>query len=336
VLPESYPNITFDGDGVCNYCVSFTPRNYPGKEALARQVNKRKGPSKKYDAVIGMSGGRDSSYAVYYAVRELGLKVLGYTFDNGFIPETTWENIHNAVSLLDIEHIVFSSKQVKDSVCGVMKGMIKKPSPAMVAFLCAGCDTGIHRGLDIITEQQDCRLVISGGGEPENTFAEYLLTGSSDRTRKKLVLGFIREIIINPYYLQPVLLVNFFREFLSRFRHRRTGYAKIDLFRYLEWDENLILHTIQGELNWRIPERMSSSWRSDCHVNVIRQFLYQRLLGFTKNNELLSQMIREKKITREQALIRLGSENSIDQSLLTEILNGINMPPDALAKALEK
>lgn len=336
VLPETYPNITFDSQGVCNFCNAHVAQKHWGKEALVKSIEKFCDPTCGYDAIIGLSGGRDSTYTAHYVVRELGYKVIAFTYDNGFIPQTTWENIQNTVEILGIDHRVISSKKIDKTVKSVLNGISKAPSPAMVAFLCTGCYTGIIEGYAQLVEELNCRLVIKGGGEPEMSFAEYLLSGSQEHDKLSLAKGFLRELKQNPYYLRPDVTFPFFQEYLSRFTHHKTDYASIYLFKYIAWDEQKILDTITRELKWRIPDKMSSSWRSDCKVNVIRQFLYKELLGFTKNEELLSQLIRAGVLTREDAISRLVKENQTDPELLAEILADIDFPVKKLYYALEK
>jgi hypothetical protein len=63
LLPETYPNIRYNGDGICNYCLSYTPIEYKGKtkleELLDTYRNRNKG--EKYDCVVAVNGGRDST-----------------------------------------------------------------------------------------------------------------------------------------------------------------------------------------------------------------------------------------------------------------------------------
>jgi len=59
VLPETYPGITFDESGVCHLCNSYQKYQLAGEEALHRHLESKKG--EKYDCLITLSGGRDSS-----------------------------------------------------------------------------------------------------------------------------------------------------------------------------------------------------------------------------------------------------------------------------------
>ena len=76
VLPETYPGIQYDAQGVCNFCHSHRERATFGREALEKRVEERKRRTGPYDSMVALSGGRDSTYVAYYATTELGLFIV--------------------------------------------------------------------------------------------------------------------------------------------------------------------------------------------------------------------------------------------------------------------
>lgn len=110
ILDTTIPKIRFDGDGICNYCKLHDelekeyPRGEQGLQELRRVVEKIRitGKNKEYDCVVGVSGGRDSTYVLYQAVK-LGLRPLAVHFDNGWNSETAVTNIKNAVTKLNVD-----------------------------------------------------------------------------------------------------------------------------------------------------------------------------------------------------------------------------------------
>lgn len=106
-MDESDPLITFDSDGVCNHCRDWErdwaaklelEKQYP--EGLLKLVKESTGLTRLvgdgYDAVIGLSGGADSSYA-YHLAKGLGLKVLPIHFDNGYDLPVATGNVRRLV-----------------------------------------------------------------------------------------------------------------------------------------------------------------------------------------------------------------------------------------------
>ena len=108
---ESVTSITFDAEGVCNYCrtTEAMEREYPiGAEGerrlrLIAERIRREGRKKCYDVVVGVSGGCDSSYMLYLAKEVLGLRPLAVHFDNTWDSTVAVENIHNVLKALDID-----------------------------------------------------------------------------------------------------------------------------------------------------------------------------------------------------------------------------------------
>lgn len=105
------PDIAFDAAGVCNHCHDYdrlvataVAGGAEGERQLAAIVEqiKRDGAGKKYDCVIGVSGGVDSTY-VAYKVKQLGLRPLAVHLDNGWNSEIAVSNISMALQKLGID-----------------------------------------------------------------------------------------------------------------------------------------------------------------------------------------------------------------------------------------
>ena len=117
IYDERVADITFDSEGVCNYCrqVSQLAKEYgtgtpDGERRLAAIVEeiKRSGANRRYDCVIGVSGGTDSSYMVYLAKR-WGLRPLAVHYDNTWNTAISTQNIHKVLRALDVDlytHVV--------------------------------------------------------------------------------------------------------------------------------------------------------------------------------------------------------------------------------------
>lgn len=123
IYDESVPLITFNDDGVCNYCDihdNLCEKHPIGEEgekrlvALAEEI-KASSQGKKYDCIVGVSGGCDSSYLVVRLV-ELGLKPLAVHFDNTWNSEIATQNIYKVLNKLDVdlETYVVNNKEFDD------------------------------------------------------------------------------------------------------------------------------------------------------------------------------------------------------------------------------
>lgn len=110
VMDTSDSKIVFDENGKCDHCYNYyeniLPNWHPderGRVELEKQVEqiKKDGKGKKYDCIIGLSGGVDSSYLAYYAVRELGLRPLLFACDTGWNLNVAVENVEKIVKGLN-------------------------------------------------------------------------------------------------------------------------------------------------------------------------------------------------------------------------------------------
>lgn len=123
VMDTSDPDISFDGDGVCNWCreaqaelprYTFTPEQAQANLArIADEIRSRRRGD--YDCVLGLSGGVDSSYVAYLAA-SLGLKALCVHFDNGWNSERAVANIQKIIEVckFDLFTYVIDWEEFKD------------------------------------------------------------------------------------------------------------------------------------------------------------------------------------------------------------------------------
>jgi hypothetical protein len=77
---------------------------------------------------------------------------------------------------------------------------------------------------------------------------------------------------------------------------------------------------IRKDLAWEKPVYWPTTWRADCKIHFLKEYFYKETLGFTKNDELLSGMIRANMITRQNALKRLRNDNKLPIQFLSEFL----------------
>lgn len=164
VYDEETPHITFDEEGVCNYCRAQEQldRDYPaGEEGLQKlkiiaDEIKKAGKHKKYDCVVGVSGGCDSSYMVHYIVKELGLRPLAVHFDNTWNSTIATKNIHCVLDKLgvDLWTYVVDNKEYDD----IYKAFLEAGVPDIESCT----DIALAATLNIAAEKYKVKYVIEG------------------------------------------------------------------------------------------------------------------------------------------------------------------------------
>ena len=128
---RSDETITFDENGYCNYCTAALAQigtvyfpNEEGKRRLDALLAKVKehGKGKKYDCIMGLSGGLDSSYLAYLGYK-WGLRILAVHIDDGFDTDISKSNLKKLISAthFDYEVITPDAKQFNDLTLAYMK-----------------------------------------------------------------------------------------------------------------------------------------------------------------------------------------------------------------------
>jgi hypothetical protein len=349
VLPSNYPGIRFDDDGVCNYCRQTKDIELLGEEKFLEVIGRyRNGPG-KYDCMVALSGGRDSTYVLWYAARKLGLRTLACFVDNGFVPEQTHKNVRTATERLGVDLVIKKHDLVARSAGHTMKSWMRRPTPGMIPLLCAGCTLGLRVALMEAARDNDIKMMLYGVGEPEQSFAEKYMNPDPNGaiTKKSLAMGFFSEIAGNPtYVLSPGAVVSYAREFLFRWSRpyqRRVvkgiqppDLVQVEPFYYMKWDEDEIMSVITGELGWERCPHTENAWRADCTIAIFKNYLYNETVGFSKVEELLSNLVRYDMISREEAVERLGRDRVISKDLVKELFDELNLDATDLDKALQK
>ncbi len=112
VMDTSDPDISFDKNGVCNKCNEYKNRILPGwnygkghEEELKKLIAdiKKKGKNKKYDCILGLSGGLDSTYMLHLAVKEWGLRPFVFHIDAGWNLPVAENNIRKVTEKLGVD-----------------------------------------------------------------------------------------------------------------------------------------------------------------------------------------------------------------------------------------
>lgn len=347
ILPKNYPGTTFNEEGVCNYCIKYRGIEYPGGEALKKDIKsflkKKKDINKNFDCVLGFSGGRDSSYLLYYLTKALNLRVLAYSVDNGFIPEHTIQNMKNMTDKLNVKLVIEKNDYLKKCLKYHIISWMYRPSPAMVGILCTGCRLGMDVGTLNFAKKNKVPVVIIGGTPFEGQGYKYNLMkiNVNSKRNSSFVLGYISQIIRNPIWiLSPTSLITQIKEYLCHYRQmliKEDGLLYLSPFwSYIRWKENEVVSTIENELDWEKDPRIESTWRGDCDIAQLKLYLYRKTLGFNDKDDGLSCLIRDNQITREEALKRIEKEAEVPEDMIRRIFEKLDINFSELQIALRK
>ena len=351
LLPNSYPMIQFDENGICNNCRNYIPEKYKGKEKRDELISQAKEKNGKYDCLIGLSGGRDSSYLAYKVVRDFGLHPLAYSYDNGHMPDSAKKNVKNIGKILGIETIIVDEEASRNRE--LFKRMFltwaKNPSLGMIQAFCIGCRGGINKSALRILEENDMKYLIDGGNYLERTSYKLGVLGIRKddfspfepskegylQTKCSLAFSLLKEVVRNPRYASFPIIKNGLKDFLDGFG-KYQSVIKIQPFMFERYDEKKVLDIITKELGWDTPSYFPVPWRADCTIAMLKNYCYLKMVGFSDYDCALSNMIREKYIDRKTALGKIEEFNSIlNDNLVNYILKSKGIDPKILHNAID-
>lgn len=151
ILPETFPGLKFDEQGVCNHCRQEEPvikrsreKKAAYREKLDALVWEVKGKGPNYDAIVAYSGGKDSSYTVKILKDHYDLRMIALTFDNHFVSPFTWDNIRNILDNLRVDQITFKPPwEVMRSTFSLTarEDIFAAPTLSRASSMCTACIT---------------------------------------------------------------------------------------------------------------------------------------------------------------------------------------------------
>jgi N-acetyl sugar amidotransferase len=249
VLDTTSTKIEFDENGVCNYCHAFEKQMKKfiridpvvKKRNLDQTINyiKRVGKGRKYDCILGLSGGVDSTYMAYLAMK-LGLRPMAVHFDNGWNSELAVKNIENIVSKLglDLKTYVINWQEFKELQLAYLK--------ASVVDIEVPTDQLIFAALHKIARENGIKYILSGA----NIVTEYgvpfdwAYRNKQDQTN---LLNIYRKFGRG---LKLTSLPKF--DFYNRFIYEKIyGIQTVSLLNYVDYNKEEVKKLIINELSWK-------------------------------------------------------------------------------------
>jgi glucosamine--fructose-6-phosphate aminotransferase (isomerizing) len=317
VLPETVPFIAFDEKGVCNFCNSHKPKTYLGRAALAAEAERlkaRRGDASA-DCLITLSGGRDSSYGIHYAVKELGLKPIAYTYDWGMITDLARRNQARMCGALKVEHILVSADiaDKRDNIRRNVSAWLKRPALGIIPLFMAGDKQYFYHANDLAKKLHlDATVLASNPLEKTHFKAGFcgvpptLGHRPSLFAQLQMAAYYGKEFLLNPSYFNKSL-VDTSGAFLSYYSIK---HEYLRLFDYIPWVESEVNDTLLGQYDWETANDTRSTWRIGDGTAAFYNYIYYRVAGFSENDTFRSNQIREGMIDRDTALRLVETENA--------------------------
>ena len=321
-LPENWGITNFDDQGVCNYCrfydtVKDTLRDFERwEQVFADHLNTHKGKY-EYDAVVGFSGGKDSSYIIHRLKTKYNCKVLAVTVNFGFMPsEFALENSKRVAAALETDHIIYdaTSEEIQDGfknaikrgkLCGLCTGLCtyitrKIAIERHIPFYVLGADRGqLFRDLSPETGPLSGARAVAAMLSPytkEKTIRQER-PGKTKQMRKWLQQFGFSETAARDLYPQSVPLPG--TDMLP---------MNLQFFAFHDYQEKEIKNTLVNEANWIRPEDDQLHSHHDCIFHNAATYYFREANQTTITTGEICVDVREGAISKEEALKTLEIE----------------------------
>jgi len=355
ILPESFPGIKFDEEGVCNYCRDYTKVSVLGEEALKQELSKYVSKGEKYDCLVPISGGRDSSFTLCQIVKKYKMRSIAITVDSGAIAPEGYRNIEKVTQALNVEHVWLKDenhiKTAQKNTKIKFHAWLKKPSINTIVPVLNAADKQMNLRMFRYAHEHKIPLVLGGNNIGNSTFEqEHFKTGflgvfPNERgfysTLDKFKLSFLFgwEFIKNRHNYHWSI----FKEYLGgAFVYFFEGLQKpedvdtLGFYDYVYWNEKEVVPTIFNELGWSGASDTTATWRIGDSAYPLIDYMYLQLVGFNEFDEHYSKLIREDQILRDVALKRCMSDHAPRIPSLLKIFEELGVTKEQVDEVLKQ
>lgn len=345
ILPSTYPFINFDEKGISNYFKNYKKQEYLGEDSLMSILDKYRSKNGEPDCIVGLSGGRDSSYGLHLLKTKFKMNPIAFTYDWGLTTDISRVNQAKLCGKLGIEHIIRSAniKQKRNYVRNNIMAWLKRPHLGMLPVVQAGDKPFMDFG-DILAKEHNIKLVIQFTGyqlEQREFFLGFAginqklennqrMSSYNLFNKLKMFYFYSTQSLLNPRYINFALLDNF-QGFISSFVRKENS---LHFYNYVKWDEQNIIDVLKQEYNWSNDLAYGKNqWRMGDGQTTFNNFIYYTLAGFSEFDNFRSNQICEGLLTRSDALDLAKKDNQFKYEVLknfSEII-GFNLD-DVLSK----
>lgn len=319
ILPETMPFIFYDGEGVCNYCISYRKVSVLGEKRLRQDIKSFRKRDGSPDCILTFSGGRDSSYGLHYIKNELQMNPVAYSYDWGMLTDIGRRNQSLMTAELGVEHILISADIAKKRgyIKKNVEAWLKDPDLGTVPLFMAGDKQFFYyanvlkkqMGIDLIflcenpLEKTDFKSGFCGIKPNQPRQEKYYKISLQNKMQMAFYYG--KKYLQNPSYFNGSLY-DTIDAFISYYF---IPHDYVSLYKYVKWEEEKIEKILLKKYNWEVATDTSTTWRIGDGTAALYNFIYFTMAGFSENDTFRSNQIREGQMDRDKALIIANKDN---------------------------
>lgn len=311
VMDSTATEIVFDENGVCNFCHHYDTHlvhevfsNKDGEKRINKLIAeiKERGKKNKYDCLIGISGGVDSSYVAYLVKKKYGLRPFAVHLDNGWNSELAVANVEQILKRLDIDlyTYVLDWKEFRDIQISFLKSGISNIE--------IPTDHAIWALLIKTAAKMKIPYIIAGNNVvTESIMPESWLYGSKDSKLIKAIHNKFGKVKMKTYprlttldYVQYLLL---------------RGIRWVPILNYIPYVKSDAKKLLIDELGWR-------DYGGKHYESIFTRFFHAYYLpnkfGYDLRKSYLSALICSGQISRNEALEELNNPPAKEEMLVND------------------
>ena len=326
IYDERVSSISFDENGICNYChqtdalsKQYATGQIEGNLNFKQIIEKIKwdGKKKKYDCIIGVSGGTDSSYMLHKAVTEWGIRPLAVHYDNTWNTSIATQNISKVLEKLKVDlytHVV-DNKEADDIFASFFR--------ASVAEIDASTDLALAEVMYRAAWKYNVKYILEGHS--------FLTEGITPVGRNFFDGKYIKsihskygKIKMTSYPLMD------FKRFI--FWTAIARIKKIRPFWYINYSKEDARKLLEQQYNWKyygghhLENRMTAFYHSI--------YLPQKFNTDLRNNTL-SALVRNGKMSRLDAWNEYKKSSYVEEDLVLYFQKRLNLSPNEYISIME-
>jgi 3'-phosphoadenosine 5'-phosphosulfate sulfotransferase (PAPS reductase)/FAD synthetase len=323
ILPETFPGISFDDEGVCSHCrhaaakltrLEEEKRKYGAKfrELLDQLRQSEAHRQRTYDVLMAYSGGKDSTYTLALLKRTYGLRILAVSFDNGFLAGQAVENIRKVTDELGVDQVFFKPRWDLLKVIfstAARRELYPRKTLERASTICTSC-MAIVKTVCLKMALEQHIPMIGYGWSPGQAPVQSAIMRTNPalyRMTQQTVVGPLREVAGDG------VLAYFLNE--QHFSAPDNFPWNVHPLAWEHYDERMIIEEI-GKLGWRAPQDTDSN-STNCLLNAFANEVHVKRYDFHPYVWEIANMVREGAMGREEG--RRKFEQSVPDAWIAPV-----------------
>ena len=308
ILPDTFPGIKFDTNGVCNHCrqeesaIAKAPeKKVEYRNKLDALIAETKGKAPSYDVICAYSGGKDSSYTLKILRERYDTRIIALVFDNHFVSPVAWENIQTVTDSLNVDVIRFRPPWplVRSFYrTAALEDIFPAPTLLRASSLCTSCITMV-KSLTLKTALEMAIPLAAYGWSPGQAPIQAAImktNGSQVRQNQNALRKAIPSEIagdINRYLIPD----SYYEQYKDRFP------VNIHPLAFFDYDEEKIKKELRI-LGWKLPEDTDSN-STNCLLNAFANQCHLERHKFHPYVLEIANMVRQGVMDRQEGIEKI-------------------------------